>query len=120
MKVIYNVRYEGDFCLSEEVLALLQERGFGRVQDYAGCDRTDPILIKAVEEMGLDASSGLDCTLEIEEINDAFKDYWRIEEYGGVERVEIDWRRFFLQQMKSLKKNNVKSWKEKMKNFVHE
>lgn len=48
-------------------------------------DRTDPLLIQAIEEIGEKESSGSCASLEIIEIPDDVK--WQIDEYDGIESI---------------------------------
>jgi len=56
-----------------------------RIPDFEG-DRTNPLLIRVVEELGSDIASGRLSKLEIVEIPDGID--WEIDEYDGNETVE--------------------------------
>ena len=87
-KVVYNA-CNGDFSISLEALERMQELGFrgetsvfkGRVDLY-DCERHNPILVQAVEELGYKAS-GRYADLKIAEVSGPY----RIEEYDGAETV---------------------------------
>ena len=56
------------------------------VCEYSNLDRTDPILIETIEELGLKESSGDCSSLNIEEISSGTQ--YRIKEYDGYESIE--------------------------------
>jgi len=80
-KVVINDSY-GGYGLSEEAKARLKELG----QEYGEyrIPRHDPILIRVIEELGLDRASGNHAQLKIVEIVGRT---YRIEEYDGMEGV---------------------------------
>lgn len=60
--------------------------GFGNVKGMSGgYDRTDPLLVKAVEELG-DAADGAYAELKVVTIPDDIE--WEIDDYDGKERIE--------------------------------
>ena len=79
MKIVVNKCY-GGFRLSEKARDLL-----GLDSVYDNVDRTDPQLIKVVEELG-DEASGRSARLRVVHIPDDSTD-WEIDEYDGAERV---------------------------------
>lgn len=85
MKVVINRCY-GGFGLSKAALSRIKELG-GRDDDwfYRNYDnRSDPLMVQAVEELG-EAASGELAELKVVEIPDDVE--WVIEEYDGVEWV---------------------------------
>lgn len=104
MKVIIN-RCFGGFSVSEEVYKKLglEWDNYGYIEltdyfedkynydnmsydDYYLAVRSDPALIKAVEELGVEKASGSFAELKIVEIPDDAKVY--ISNYDGIESIE--------------------------------
>ena len=84
MKIVINTCY-GGFCLSEKAYELLGKPwdGYGfEYEDYE--KRTDPKLIKCVEELG-EAAGGQFANLKVVEIPDDVG--WYIDEYDGWETI---------------------------------
>ena len=88
MKVVINKRY-GGFGTSDEAKALYTQyhrqihNTDGKYKDY-DTDRTDPILIRVVEELGERANS-IFSDLKIVEVPDDVE--WTIKDYDGIEWV---------------------------------
>lgn len=82
MKVVINKCF-GGFGLSKEAYKFLNIpwNGYGFAFDE---DRSNPALVKCVEELG-EAASGLYSSLKVVEIPDDVK--WEIAEYDGLESV---------------------------------
>ena len=88
-KIVYNACY-GGFGISEKAEARYWElKGETRpVEWYSNdLDRTDPILVRVVEELGEEADT-LFSDLRIEELEAGTR--YRIEEYDGYESVETE------------------------------
>lgn len=89
-KVVYNACY-GGFGLSEVATKKYEELSGKKFWSWE-VDRTDPILVKIVEE-GKEAASDEFAELEIAEVPEGT--YYRIDEYDGLERVmtadDYDW-----------------------------
>ena len=89
MKIVVNRCY-GGFGLSAEACLRYKELG-GEIPEQGGCvldytlDRTDPLLVQVVEEMGAAANSFY-ADLEVVEVPDDVTN-WRIDEYDGNEWV---------------------------------
>jgi len=91
MKVVINSRH-GGFSLSQEAV-FLYETLMGKLFDqysmplgmYDPEFRSDPLLIKTIEILGEESSSGEFATLKIIEIPDNID--WQIEEYDGLEWI---------------------------------
>lgn len=95
-KVALNGCY-GGFSLSKPVIEYMAERGHERAANdlkewddhYSGGwwlrdeDRTDPLLIEAIEHVGVDKASGSLASLRIADIPDDVE--WTIQEYDGIE-----------------------------------
>ena len=92
-KIVVNKCF-GGFGLSVEAIKRLQElRGksyneeYNKISvkdDFRGKERTDPLLIQVVEELGDKASSRY-ANLKIIEIPDGID--WEIDEYDGLETI---------------------------------
>lgn len=78
MKIVINDCY-GGFGLSEEAMDMLE------INDDYSIDRTNPVLIDVVEELG-GRASGYCANLVTVEIPDEATDYY-ISEYDGMETV---------------------------------
>ena len=86
MKVAYNACY-GGFGLSDKACKVLSEIKGKEVgsYDFNGDDRSDPDLIKVIEDLGKEAN-GMCADLQIQEIPDGAE--FEIDEYDGSESVE--------------------------------
>ena len=82
MKVVINKCF-GGFGLSKEAYKFLNIPWDGYGFEFMQ-DRTNPRLVKCVEELGEEASGGLS-SLKVVEIPDGVE--WEIDEYDGMERV---------------------------------
>lgn len=95
IKVLYNERY-GGFCFSDAFLAEYKARTGKSIPSFADTEigptsiRCDPVAIAIFEERGAKWSSGQSATLEIYEFPAVFANYWTIDEYDGMEKVQID------------------------------
>lgn len=95
MKIVVNRCY-GGFSLSEAVYNILglkydgygylSNKDLGIDDEYHFAYRSDPRLISAIEEVGIDDASGRLAELEIIEIPDGVK--WEIGEYDGFESID--------------------------------
>lgn len=81
MKVVINCEY-GGFALSQTALDKLPKD-----EDYYYNNRSDPLLVRVVEELGEQASGRLS-VLEIVEWPDSVP--YKLSDYDGIEKVEID------------------------------
>ena len=81
-KIVYNTCW-GGFGLSEAAWERYVELG-GKAEDQYEVQRTDPILVQVVEELGADAD-GEYAELAIADVPAGTK--YRIDEYDGVESV---------------------------------
>lgn len=90
-KVVIN-RCFGGFGLSNKALRRWAEISGGPTPGWREIDRTDPILVQVVEELGSEANGSFS-KLEIVELARGTR--YRITEYDGSEDVEtaesIDW-----------------------------
>jgi len=91
MKVVVNSNY-GGFRLSKKAEKLLIEQGVDTTDDHSIEFRSNPILVKVVENLkGLDSGSG-SAVLTIKEIPDDVGMNWHIEEYDGWETIHENHR----------------------------
>jgi len=91
-KIVYNSCY-GGFGLSKEARARYAEIAGKEPSSDWDIDRTDPVLVRVVEEMG-EAANDAYSALRIAEIPTGQR--YRIDEYDGNESVETpdsyDWK----------------------------
>lgn len=90
-KIVYNADY-GGFGISKEAMAEYNKRT-GKVVQWSGdIERTDPVLVAIVEEMG-NKANGAHAKLRIAELAVGTKYY--IDEYDGWESIvtpdDIEW-----------------------------
>jgi len=88
MRVVVNVCW-GGFNLSDEAFKLYKEYGGTAVKSYV-IDRTDPILLKVIDELGSERCSDILSELRVIEVPDDVS--WHIAEYDGYEHVAEDHR----------------------------
>jgi hypothetical protein len=88
-KIVYNACY-GGFGLSDEAMmryceikGITEETIYGGIYD-GDIERTDPVLVQVVEELG-DKASGEYAKLRIAELSAGT--LYRIDEYDGFEQV---------------------------------
>ena len=88
-KIVYNACY-GGFGLSEKAINRYWELKGEKGPEYwytGDLDRTDPILVQVVEELGEEADT-LFSDLRIEELEPGTR--YRIDDYDGFETVEVE------------------------------
>ena len=88
-KIVYNACY-GGFGLSDKAINRYWELKGEKGPEYwytGDLDRTDPILVRVVEELGEEAYGSF-ANLVIEELEAGTR--YRIEEYDGYESVEVE------------------------------
>jgi len=69
-------------------------------------DRTDPFMIQVVKELG-DAANGTSCRIELELVPKEFEKCYVIEEYDGSEWIEINYKKWKLDQIEDVINNFV-------------
>ena len=89
MKILINGCY-GGFGISDEAKAEYKRRT-GEKLPYCDDNRYNPILIQIREEFGRTQFSGHCASICIETIDEIYKDYHTINEYDGIESIEIDY-----------------------------
>ena len=88
MKIVINTCY-GGFGLSEESLALYNQKAGTELKYVFDIERTDPHLVAVVEELG-PIANGSFSSLKVVEIPDDVK--WHISEYDGLEHIAEEHR----------------------------
>ena len=93
MKIAINTCY-GGFSLSEEALALYKEYA-GVLPSLEDEDRSDPLLIRVIEQLGTEraAAKGRGHKLKIIDIPEGVE--WEIRDKGGIEIVVEKHRSWF-------------------------
>lgn len=95
MKVLYNDCH-GGFGFSKDFedeykLRTGNRIAYTRYYGYGSQSiRIDPVAIAIFEEKGSEWCSGEYCVLTLREIPTAFADYWTIEDYDGLETVQVN------------------------------
>ena len=91
MKVVVNSNY-GGFELSRQALRLLRAKGVDMSDEDSIEFRSNPILVKIVEDLpGLDSGDGA-AVLTITEIPEDVGMNWHINEYDGWESIHENHR----------------------------
>lgn len=91
MKILINGCY-GGFGISDEAKAEYERRTGEKISyDCDNDNRYNPILIQIREEFGRDRFSGDYASIHIKTIDEIYKDYYTINEYDGIESIEIDY-----------------------------
>ncbi len=95
MKVVIN-RCFGGFSLSKEAVQYMANRGSKEAiemlsqKEFYGylheTERNDPLLVEAVESLGVNEASGDHAELRVVEIPDGIE--WEIDDYDGLESVK--------------------------------
>jgi hypothetical protein len=108
MRIVVNHCY-GGFSVSHEAYLRLRELGSkvalkerdgkdgkprgGYMEAFCyDIERTDPLLLQVMDELGSDQASGALAELEVVEIPDGVD--WEIDDYDGMESVEEKHRRW--------------------------
>jgi hypothetical protein len=88
MKVVYNDSY-GGFYLSDGEISRIREKTGVDFNKHSKMDRHNSELVKIVMELPEE-----DTSLRIHEFPDLFEDCYMIDEYDGLESVEVDFRKW--------------------------
>ena len=86
IKVVINKRY-GGYSLSDEAIKLYTTLS-GKICNLYAVLRLDPRLVKVVETLN-EKANGRYAYLEIEEIPKEFEHCYKIEEYDGLESIDL-------------------------------
>ena len=84
MKVVINVCH-GGFGLSDSAMARYNELTGNAVEYHWELERSDPVLIQVIEELGVIFAEGKYAELKIVEIPDGIE--WYVSEYDGMEHI---------------------------------
>jgi hypothetical protein len=96
-RVVYNVQYGGislsNKCMDEYIRLdgsneLITKHRLSCL-DADDKERSDPILIKAIENIGLKKSSGKNACLWFCDIPEIYRDHYTISEYDGLEEIDL-------------------------------
>lgn len=104
MKVLINDCY-GSFCISEEALNLYNLKRINNclepVKNGHNLVRHDKLLVEVYEEIGLKMNSR-HCTIKIEEIDDKYEKYYKLNEYDGAEELIILYNKYIVDEILKL------------------
>jgi len=90
MKILVNGCY-GGFSISDEARDEYKRRtGDSPTYDH-DTNRYDPVLIQIYEEFGSERFSGFLADICVKTIDEIYKDYHTIDEYDGIESINIDY-----------------------------
>jgi len=120
VEVLYNCCY-GGFNPSEKAKELYIEKMLEIDKDFNNehfnmyfVDRDDPILIEIFHQLGVEKFSGSHSRIKSQKIPKKFKDCFDIGEYDGKESVNIDYRKYQLDRIRDILKNEEYSNDEKV------
>ena len=100
IEVLYNDCY-GGWRISNKAKELYTLRKMKNSNNYLS-RRSDPILIKIYNELGNEFDGGKYSKTGIEKIPKKYENHYYISEYDGLEKVEIDYTNY---ELDNLKKN---------------
>jgi len=108
IEVLFNDCY-GSWQISNKANKLYTLRKTENSNNYVR-KRNDPILIKIYKELGDEFDRGTHSKTGIEKIPKKYEKYYYISEYDGLEKVEIDYTKYELdnlkQKIKEILENN--------------
>jgi hypothetical protein len=120
IEVLYNYCY-GGFNPSEKAKELYIEKMLEIDKNFDTenfvmylVDRDDPILIEIFYQLGVEKFSGSYSRIKSQKIPKKFKDCFDIGEYDGKESVTIDYRKYKLDRIRDILKNEEFSNDEKI------
>ena len=101
--IMYNTCY-GGFSLSEAAITEYNRRKSPDRPKLNAMgmhiDRTDPLLIQIIREMGKQAN-GM-CDIRLDHIPPQYKNNYYIQEYDGTETVQIDYKGYLLDEIQKI------------------
>ena len=115
IEVLHNIKY-GGWGLSEKAIELYRTRnGNFNPNELEILNRTDPILIQIYNELGNDFDDKYSKT-KIKRIPKKYENYYYIDEYDGMEFINIDYIKYKLDNiynkikeiLQSTNNNNIK------------
>jgi len=119
IEVLFNDCY-GGWQISNKANKLYELR---RTKDSNLRKRSDPILVQIYKELGDEFDGEKHSKTGIEKIPKKYEKYFIISEYDGLERVEIDYTLYELdnlkQKIKEILENNSMDNDEKIKQFIN-
>ncbi len=92
----------GGFGFSKEAIDLYKKRK-NIYKSHIHVDRTDEIMIQIVKELGENANGNF-CKIKIEKIDKDYKKCYYIDEYDGLENIQID---YFKKNLIDIIKSNL-------------
>ena len=102
IEILYNSCY-GGWGISDTARELYRIRNINNSDNNYLCRRSNPILIQIYKELG-DKFDRKYSNTKIKKIPKIYKNYYIINEYDGLETVEIDLTQYILDNLK----NNIK------------
>lgn len=94
--VLYNDCY-GGFNISEKAFEMYNEKTEkGELKSMHFLCRHNPVLIEILNEIGEEEFSGDCAAIKVQYIDKKYKNFYNIEEYDGMEHVEILYDRYNL------------------------
>jgi hypothetical protein len=119
IEVLYNDKY-GGWGMSTKARKLYNLRKTNNSNNYLS-RRNDPILIQIYKELGDEFDDGKYSKTSIEKISKKYENHYYISEYDGLEKVEIDYTKYELDNLKKnikeiLENNNIDN-NEKINQF---
>lgn len=108
MEIMINKRYGGFGLSIEACLKYLDAVGYVMDPHYLchEIDRTDKIMIRIVKDLGTKAHTHFS-EIGIRVIDPKFEKFYEIEEYDGMEFLEIHYDKYKLHQIQQIVKDNV-------------
>jgi hypothetical protein len=103
----------GGFSLSVKAVEELRKRiGEPEIQSYSFESYNDkytrhhPVLIEVIKELGEEAN-GPFAKIEIDYIEEKYKDHYSVKEYDGMEGVSIRYHKYQMDKIKEILKSDV-------------
>ena len=103
----------GGFSLSDKAVEELQKRiGDPKIQSYSFQSYNDeyrrhhPVLIEVIKELGEEAN-GPFSKIEIDYIEEKYKDHYSVKEYDGMEGVEIRYHKYQMDKIKEILNSDI-------------
>jgi len=106
-------RCYGGFNLSDKAVEELRKRiGDPKIQSYSfqsyddKYNRHHPVLIEVIKEIGKEAD-GPFSKIEIDYIEEKYRDHYSIKEYDGMEDISIQYHKYQMDKIKEILKSDV-------------
>lgn len=108
--VLYNTCY-GGFCLSYEAVTLINRRyaevGKSSITELSDISRTDPDVLEVYRQLGSDNFSGRNSKIAVEYIKKKYENFYKIDDYDGIESVIIDYSNSVITQINNILNSDV-------------